>query len=91
MRCLSVLIAFPIFALHAYGQDSPRYFPGERDSDETNQFAALDRGTADLLAYLKEPPLCCDAAIRSRVFRFIWARAFEEPVVFRLDEQASGG
>ena len=91
MRYLFVLVVFSIFAPHAYGYDSPQYFPGERDLDATNNIAASERGKAHLLAYLKEPPLCCGAVVRGRVFRFIWARAFKGPVVLRLNEQASGG
>jgi hypothetical protein len=89
LRRACVLAVFVLSAV-ALGADLPVYFPGELDSDKANHYAPLERGYAELLVLLKEPPLCCKSAVPARTFRFTWNRTFHRPIALRLEEQADG-
>jgi hypothetical protein len=83
-------LAFLILSAAALGADSPVYFPGQLDSDKANRYASAERGIAELLVLLQEPPLCCKSVVPTRTFRFTWIRTFHRPIVFRLEEQPAG-
>jgi hypothetical protein len=89
LRRASLIPAF-LFSACALGADSQVYFPGQLESEKVNRDAPLERGYAELLMLLKEPPLCCASAALTRTFRFTWLRTFDHPIVFRLEEQVGG-
>jgi hypothetical protein len=89
VRLASVLVFLSLSAA-ALGADSTVYFPGQLDSEKTNRYASAERGIAQLLSLLKEPPICCESVAPTRTFRFTWLRTFHRPIAFRLEEQPDG-
>jgi hypothetical protein len=84
------IAAFAFLATGTLAADTLVYFPGELDSDKANRYAPLERGFAEWLGRLQEPPLCCKAAVPKPTFRFTWVRTFHRPVSLRLEEEADG-
>lgn len=78
----------------ALGDPRPVYFAGEHDPGKpirgtTLTMSPRESGWAEMLAQLKEPPLCCASEKSAEHYRFTWLRTFHHPIVInvlKLDE-----